>query len=101
MGGGLLQKCDRDTLKFAFKCSAAVINGKYVPVFKDPATDPGKVSKKGFLDLERDVKGNFVTVSHNVDSETIGTCLETIYENGKLLKEYDLKAIRSRLAEFQ
>jgi nicotinamide phosphoribosyltransferase len=61
MGGGLLQQLDRDTLKFAMKCSSV---GIYEPgmgtddsdhiwrdVFKDPATDPGKASKKGRVTL--------------------------------------------------
>jgi nicotinamide phosphoribosyltransferase len=33
-GGALLQKLDRDTLKCAYKCSWAVIDGKEVDVFK-------------------------------------------------------------------
>jgi nicotinamide phosphoribosyltransferase len=62
MGGGLLQKLDRDTEKFAFKCSEAVIDGKSVEVFKDPITDPGKRSKAGRLALvKRD--GVFQTVT--------------------------------------
>lgn len=52
MGGGLLQQVNRDTQKFAMKCSAALINGQWVDVFKDPVTDPGKSSLKGrFNDL--------------------------------------------------
>jgi nicotinamide phosphoribosyltransferase len=47
MGGGLLQHLNRDTQKFAMKCSAARINGVWVDVYKDPVTDPGKASKKG------------------------------------------------------
>ena len=51
MGGALLQQIDRDTQKFAMKCSAAKINGQWVDVFKDPITDHGKVSKKGLVKL--------------------------------------------------
>jgi nicotinamide phosphoribosyltransferase len=62
MGGGLLQQCDRDTLQFAMKCSAVGIRTrmpgstwdtyfKWHDVFKDPATDPGKASKKGRVSL--------------------------------------------------
>src|SRR6266496_6121462 len=51
MGGALLQQLNRDTQKFAFKCSAAQINGKWQPVYKDPVTDPGKNSKHGRLAL--------------------------------------------------
>ncbi len=46
-GGGLLQQMDRDTCKYAFKCSAVKVNGEWRDVFKDPVTDPGKVSKRG------------------------------------------------------
>ena len=52
MGGALLQQVNRDTQKFAMKCSAAQINGEWVDVFKDPVTDPGKASKKGILDTD-------------------------------------------------
>lgn len=50
MGGGLLQHVNRDTQKFAMKCSAAKIDGTWVDVFKDPITDKGKTSKKGLFD---------------------------------------------------
>ncbi len=48
-GGDLMQNLNRDTCKFAIKCSAAKINGDYVDVFKDPITDHGKKSKAGVL----------------------------------------------------
>lgn len=47
MGGALLQIVNRDTMKFAMKASAAMINGEWVDVFKDPITDAGKASMKG------------------------------------------------------
>jgi nicotinamide phosphoribosyltransferase len=50
-GGGLLQDVNRDTQKFAFKCSYAEANGVELDVIKDPITDPGKKSKAGRLDL--------------------------------------------------
>ena len=43
-GGALLQKLNRDTQKFAFKCCHIKADGKDVDVFKDPITDPGKKS---------------------------------------------------------
>ena len=52
MGGALLQKMDRDTNKWAMKCSSARVNGIWRDVFKDPITDKGKKSKVGrFLDM--------------------------------------------------
>lgn len=46
MGGGLLQKVNRDTLRCAFKCSAQLRNGDWIPVSKEPL-DSSKTSKKG------------------------------------------------------
>lgn len=48
-GGDLMQRVDRDTCKFAIKCSAAKVNGVWRDVFKDPITDHGKKSKSGVL----------------------------------------------------
>jgi len=50
MGGGLLQKVNRDTFKFAMKASSAIIDGERVDVYKDPVGG-GKKSKAGLLDL--------------------------------------------------
>lgn len=47
MGGALLQGVNRDTCRFAMKTSAAMINGEWVDVYKDPISDKGKVSKRG------------------------------------------------------
>lgn len=46
-GGGLLQNVNRDTCRFAFKCSAVDIDGVWHDVMKDPITDKGKVSRAG------------------------------------------------------
>jgi len=48
MGGGLLQKVDRDTLGWAMKCSAAKVNGEWRDVYKDPIHG-GKKSKRGLV----------------------------------------------------
>ena len=37
MGGGLLQKCDRDTLKFSMKCCAIKVDGEWRDVYKNPS----------------------------------------------------------------
>ena len=50
-GGGLLQDVNRDTQRFALKCSHAVVEGKGRDVFKRPASDPTKNSKRGRLKL--------------------------------------------------
>lgn len=87
MGGGLLQHCDRDTQKFAMKCSAMEVNGEWRDVFKSPETDPGKKSKAGRLDLIfRD--GKYETVVLN-DTDVRHPCsaLRTVFEDGVVFDE--------------
>jgi nicotinamide phosphoribosyltransferase len=98
IGGALLQKIDRDTMKFAYKCSAIVRDGKLVDVYKEPITDSGKSSKKGRLDLVKDENGEYKTVVLP-DIKTISaenSQLNTVFENGKVLVDDNLEAIRLR-----
>lgn len=91
MGGALLQQLNRDTQKFAYKCSEILINGAPVPVFKNPATDKGKVSKKGRLSLvHRD--GKFSTI----EGEANDSMLETVFDNGAIVKETTFAEVRGR-----
>ena len=53
MGGALLQKVNRDTQKFAMKCSWVQVDGQGRAVFKAPIGDPGKRSKAGRFDSEK------------------------------------------------
>ncbi|KAF6029097.1 NAMPT [Bugula neritina] len=92
-GGALLQRMDRDTQKCAFKCSYAIINGKGVEVYKDPVTDSGKKSKKGQLTLE--IKdGKYVTMTQGT-GDPKNDILTTVFENGKLLKDYLFNEVRA------
>lgn len=97
MGGALLQRVDRDTQQFAYKCSSITINGEATPVFKDPATDPGKRSKAGRLDLIKDQQGyrTIVLDGANDGHTDHQSSLETVYENGQLLQEYTLEKVRA------
>lgn len=94
MGGALLQQINRDTLKFAMKASAARINGEWVDVYKDPVTDKGKVSKKGRITLVEDDYGNKRTVRINEVGDQVDL-LETVYYNGKIVKEYTFEEVRN------
>lgn len=81
MGGGLLQKVDRDTFKWAMKCSAAIIDGKVVEVYKDPITDPGKRSKKGFLALNKNGDGSFFTGKRDTSWKADFDYLNVVYSH--------------------
>ncbi len=50
-GGGLLQKMNRDTLQFAFKCSYIEGDGFSRDVYKDPIGMKSKASKRGRMKL--------------------------------------------------
>ncbi len=45
MGGGLLQKLDRDTMRFAMKANEAIVRGERRDVSKSPVTDTTKCLK--------------------------------------------------------
>ena len=91
-GGALLQQVNRDTLKFAMKCSAICVNGKWRDVFKDPITDSGKSSKKGRVTLYKDNQGMYQSgVEDWPKSELI-----TIFIDGKLLVDQSFDQIRYR-----
>lgn len=98
MGGALLGAPQRDDQKFAMKCSAALINGEWVDVFKDPITDHGKRSKKGRLGLVYECglgSCGFHTVPEDIAAKK-GDVLRTVYENGELLIDETFVDIRAR-----
>lgn len=103
MGGGLLQKnMDRDTHRFAFKCSWALVDGKSVDVQKKPVTDTGKLSKKGKLKLAYIFDCNSVDKENVMKVKTVAEdegysndLLELVYENGVILKEYTFEEVRN------
>ena len=99
MGGALLQKWDRDTLKFAFKASEITIDGQPHPIFKDPVTDPGKASKRGRMKLIR-VAGEHGTVYKTVPLGKEGeNVLVEVFRDGELLKKYSFDEVRQRASD--
>ena len=104
MGGALLQRLDRDTQKFALKCSAARVDGDWIDVYKDPVTDAGKASKRGRMRLLRRLDdGSLHTLPLPADGDdTLPVGFEdamvTVWENGRLLHDQRLDDIRARAA---
>lgn len=94
MGGALLQHMNRDTLKFAMKASAVKVNGEWRDVFKDPVTDFGKRSKKGRLDLFYNVMTDTYSTAREDEDLVNVRMLETVYENGQLIRNQSLAQIR-------
>lgn len=100
MGGALLQIVDRDTQKFAMKCSAAQINGEWVDVQKDPITDQGKKSKAGRVSLWKS-GGEWVSAvaePRGWADKAVGEyreMLKEVYRDGKLILEYTFDEVRA------
>ena len=95
MGGELLQKVNRDTMKFAMKASAAMVNGLWRDVYKDPITDKGKRSKKGRLAVIQLPNGDIKTIREQ-DLGSRDNLLITVFKNGELVKEYSFEEVRAR-----
>ncbi len=99
-GGGLLQKVNRDTQKFAFKANAIKRNGKVIPISKDPVTDPGKKSKAGRLDLVRWEDGRYETVvlTDSLPYSHPLSVMQTVFHNGGILVNTTFEECRARMA---
>lgn len=101
MGGALLQKLDRDTQKYALKCSYAEINGEDVIVQKSPTemdengniVPSFKKSKGGKLKLVKE-NNTFATINEGERPE-LPDLLETVFKNGEILKEFSFEEIRN------
>ena len=96
-GGGLLQKVNRDTQKFAIKASAILRDNTWHDVLKDPVTDPGKKSKPGRLALIH-TDGHYRTVREE-EAIKLNTpnLLQPVFENGNLLRETTFAEVRNRV----
>ena len=102
MGGGLLQQLDRDTQKFAFKCSNVTVNKQFREVYKDPITDAGKRSKSGRLDLVKVDSGEFDTQKLRWGMEAFSNSeMVTVFEDGELLVDQNLDDIRERAMSYE
>ena len=104
MGGALLQHMNRDTLRFAMKMSAILIDGVWHDVSKSPIGDPMKKSKGGRLMLYQYLGkgGNTEHITLREGDLPKGEegkyteALFTVYEDGKLIQDQTLFAIRNR-----
>lgn len=102
MGGALLQRLNRDTQKYAFKCSHAVVNGQPVDVQKHPV----EMNAKGELQpsFKRSKAGRLKLIQEGEQLKTVREeqyphetdLLEVVFENGVLQKEHNFETIRTR-----
>lgn len=93
MGGGLLQKLNRDTQRMAIKCSETTCDGVTTDVYKDPITDVNKKSFSGRLALVKK-DGELVTVKGPHDDDV----MIEVFRNGNILDFPTIGQIRQRAA---
>lgn len=95
----VLKPFTRDTFSSCIKACYAEVDGKCYPIFKNPKDGGFKKSQKGLCYVYRNENGE-LAYKDEYTSENIpdGNLLETVFKDGKLIKEYTLKEIRERLA---
>jgi len=105
MGGGLLQKVNRDSMSFATKLSfIEYADGSQRDIMKLPKTDTGKVSLPGILRVKRDAQTGLETVlprdpsDHTYDANDI---LRPVYDHRPIpgVWDEDFDTIRKRIQE--
>lgn len=98
-GGANLQKVNRDTLSFAQKASAIMINDEWKGIAKNPITDSGKKSKEGILTLVRSqMTGELMTarLDQGPLNEEFEDVHKLVYYMGELYNETTLAEVRER-----
>ena len=97
-GGGLLQQVNRDTQRFAMKCSYVVVDGKGQDVCKTPTSDLTKRSKSGRLKLiktEEVVNGKTIESYKTVSQQAHGQDeLKVVFRDGQILSRISFDQIR-------
>jgi len=96
MGGGLLQKLDRDSFGYAMKASAIYRGGAWHEVYKDPVTAKGsKTSRRGKQGAMRSDRGNLVArPAGNIPPGA--DALVPVFRDGAVTKPQRFDAIRAR-----
>ncbi|MBX2921373.1 MAG: nicotinate phosphoribosyltransferase [Chitinophagaceae bacterium] len=99
VGSYTYQYNTRDTFGLAMKATYVEIGGESRNIFKNPVTDDGtKKSATGLLQVKQE-NGRYTLYDKVSWTEEAQSELETVYKNGKLVKEYTLEEIRKRLME--
>ena len=97
---GVLKPFTRDTFSSCIKATYCEINHQPYPIFKDPKEGGFKKSQKGCCIVKKDSKDQ-ITFQDDFTWEEACSCkdnlLETVFVDGKLLKEQSLQEIRARL----
>ena len=93
----ILKPFTRDTFSSCIKACYAEVDGKCYPVFKNPKDGGFKKSQKGLCYVyEEDGALKYKDGYTSLDIPD-GNLLETVFKDGKMIKDYTLNEIRQRL----
>ena len=90
----------RDTFSSCIKATYCEIDGKPYPIFKNPKDGGFKKSQRGLCHVYKGSDGK-LTFKDGYTSENLpmNNLLETVFRDGKLVKEQSLQEIRRVLNE--
>ncbi len=107
MGGGLLQKNNRDTLKFAMKACAKHRDGVWEDVYKDPTIYDATTWEPISSSFKKSMAGRLELVYNGKDYKTVRVeevsammsagykpMLETVYDSGVLVRDMTFAEVR-------
>lgn len=97
---GVLKPFTRDTFSSCIKATYCEIDGKPYPIFKNPKDGGFKKSQRGLCHVYTGSDGK-LTFKDGYTSENLpmNNLLETVFRDGKLVKEQSLQEIRRVLNE--
>ena len=99
IGSYTYQYNTRDTFGSAMKATFGRVNGEDREIFKNPKTDSGtKRSAKGLIAVHRNGDGTFYKTDQTTWDDVQHCALETVFQDGKLMRDHTLSEIRTRLA---
>lgn len=99
IGSYTYQYRTRDSLGFAMKATWCRVNGEHRPIFKSPKTDSGmKKSLKGLLCVVKE-EGKYKAYDNVTPEEECRGCLQVVFEDGKIIRDWSLKAIRNNVTK--
>lgn len=98
IGSYTYQHNTRDTFGCAIKATYAEVNGVGQAIFKDPITDKGSIKKSacGLLRVEKQGNDYVLFDNQTWEQEATGE-LQTVFLNGKMVKEITLAEVRANV----
>lgn len=96
---GMLKPFTRDTFSSCIKATYCEVDGRPIPIFKNPKDGGFKKSQKGLCRVFYDEEGK-LAFEDGYTKDTLpkeNNLLDLIFKDGKLVKEENLQQIRNRL----